>query len=305
METYLRSDAYRPALAVRLSRNLSFLALWVLSLAVFRIPLTALVELALRDERYSYVLLVPVVSAFLIWLRKDRLVVSSRYSPRFGIPLVFAGGLLAVTAGRLTGGESNAALSLTILALTLIWAGIGAFCFGPAALRSALFPTLFLFLFVPLPENIMHKAVVALQTGSADMTAALFKLIGLPFTRNGFVFALPGVDIEVAEECSGIRSAVVFFLGGVLGSYIFLRRGWTRLSFVLLTIPVVILKNAVRIATISWLGVNVDHGYFTGNLHHYGGLPFSLLAVALLLPILWVLLKAESKSAARRYSVAS
>ena len=61
-----------------------------------------------------------------------------------------------------------------------------------------------------------------------------------------------------------------------------------------LTIPISIFKNAVRIATISWLGVYVSKGFFYGNLHRRGGLPFSLFALALLAPVLLGLQRSEA-----------
>jgi exosortase/archaeosortase family protein len=48
-------------------------------------------------------------------------------------------------------------------------------------------------------------------------------------------------------------------------------------------------KNAVRIVTIAWLGIHVNPNFFHGQLHRQGGLPFSLLAVALLGLLLWML----------------
>jgi exosortase/archaeosortase family protein len=73
-----------------------------------------------------------------------------------------------------------------------------------------------------------------------------------------------------------------------------LKSGWSQMAFTLLTIPVVIFKNAVRIVTISWLGVYVDPGFLHGNLHKYGGLPFSLLAILILFLVLISLRKVET-----------
>jgi exosortase len=177
--------------------------------------------------------------------------------------------------------------------MVLVWIGIGASCYGARALSSAVFPLLFLFLMIPIPSSIMDNLAVALQKGSAEVTAALFKLSGMPFSRHGLTFSLPTTDIEIGKECSGIRSAASLFISGILASYVFLRSQWSRLGFALLTIPVVILKNAVRIATISWLGVRVDGAFFAGNLHHHGGLVFFPVAVVILLPVLVGLRKME------------
>ena len=116
--------------------------------------------------------------------------------------------------------------------------------------------------------------------------------------RRGFQLSLPGADIKIAEQCSGIRSSIALFITALLCGQIFLRSGWSRLSLALLAIPVAIFKNAVRVATISYLGAYVDVAFFYGRLHRYGGLPFSLLALAILLPVLFALHKFESRHTA-------
>ena len=148
---------------------------------------------------------------------------------------------------------------------------------------------------IPIPASTMNSAVVELQKGSAEMTAGLFNLVAVPYFRNGFQFALPGINIEIAQECSGIRSSLSLLLSGVLAAHLFLRSSWSQICFALLIVPIAIFKNAVRIATISWLGVYVDRSFFFGNLHRYGGLPFSLLAVAILGSVLLVLRKTETR----------
>ena len=99
------------------------------------------------------------------------------------------------------------------------------------------------------------------------MTTVVFKVIGMPFLRRGFTFSLPGIDIEIAKECSGIRSSLSLLLSAIVVGYLFLRSAWSQLFLAVVTIPIVIFKNAVRIAIISWLGIYVDRSFFFGNLH--------------------------------------
>jgi len=155
---------------------------------------------------------------------------------------------------------------------------------------------LFLFLALPLPESILHRAVVALQKGSADVAHVLFRLAGAPVFKDGFRFSLPGVEVEIAEECSGIRSSISLLICGILASHFLLQSNWRRLFLVLFIVPVVILKNAVRIFTITWLGVYVDRDFLYGNLHRYGGLPFSVLAVAILGCAIYLLQQSQRPS---------
>lgn len=125
------------------------------------------------------------------------------------------------------------------------------------------------------------------------MSYALFKLLGVPVFWQHFKFLLPGVQIEIAEECSGIRSSMALFITSIVAGHLFLHSGWSKGLFSLLTVPVVIFKNAVRIVTISCLGVYVDPSFLHGRLHRYGGLPFSLISLAILAPLLLALQRGE------------
>lgn len=176
------------------------------------------------------------------------------------------------------------------------WIAGFVFCYGARCFHAALFPVLFLLLMIPLPLAAIDHTVVVLQKGSASTAYRLFRLLGVPVFRSGFTFGLPGVDVEVAKECSGIRSTISLLITGILASHIFLRSGWRKLVLSLATIPIAIFKNAVRIVTISWLGIYVDPGFLHGTLHRYGGIPFTLLALAMLLPLLIVLQKTEATS---------
>lgn len=272
-----------------------FLLFSIVSLVFFRRYLGALVSLSLQDERYSYVLLIPIVSTLLVYLQRKRIFISPRYGFLNGLPLLTFGiALLSLSGSRLSALTSNDRLSVAMLSLVPIFAAEFVFCYGAQAFVTALFPWLFLLLVIPIPTIVLENIVLTLQEGSAVMTFALFKLLGVPVFWEHFKFLLPGVEIQIAKECSGIRSSLSLFITSILTGYIFLQSNWRKAFFSLFTIPVVIFKNAVRIVTISCLGVYVDPVFLHGKLHRYGGLPFSLVSLAILMPLLLVLQRGEA-----------
>jgi exosortase/archaeosortase family protein len=95
--------------------------------------------------------------------------------------------------------------------------------------------------------------------------------------RDGFHFSLPGVNIEVARQCSGINSSLALFTVGVLSAYLFLRSTWSKALLIAVMVPLLIAKNVLRIATICWLSGYVSPDYLHGNLHRHGGLPFAIV----------------------------
>jgi len=267
--------------------------LFILAILMFWAPLKALVTLSLQDARYTYILVVPIISVAVLYLEKDRIFRESRYCPAIGVPLVLLG-LLAFFASRaLLPSSEN--LNIAIGAMVLLWIGGFIVCFGIRSLRNAQFPLLFLLLMIPIPSAVFDRAVAVLQSGSADLAYLLFRAAGVPVLRHGMVMALPGIDIEVAPQCSGIRSTTALFLAGVLISRALLRTSWARILTILCVVPIGMFRNAVRIVCISWLGVYVDRGFLFGNLHKQGGLPFSLVGFAVLIPLVWLLRKCECR----------
>lgn len=282
-------------------RQVAFLGFVAFTLLVLWNPLRDLAVLAWNDERYTYLLAVPLLSAAMIVLKRERIFATAEWSPMTGAAaaLLSAAVWLAAMMGSARMGVVEG-LGLYAAAAAFAWIAAFGLCFGKAAATRAAFPLAFLLLMAPIPEFLMHKAEVMLQHGSADVTHVLMKLAGMPFFREGLTFALPGLNIEVAKECSGIRSSTVFWITAAAASYLFLRSPWSRLALIAITVPILIFKNAVRITTLSWLGVNVSQDVLHGDLHRQGGVPFGLIAIALLVPAVVGVRKLEDWTMRRR-----
>lgn len=269
----------------------------VASLIAFHGPLYSLMSLSLRDDRYSFNLVIPFLSVFLVYLKRQALA-RGRYRCRVGIPLVLLGAILSyIAAGRPASSDQAGSLSVVVFALVLVWIGGFIACYGTQAFAAVIFPLCFLLWMVPIPRIALDKLSLLLQAGSAEAAYVLMKLTGVPVLRQGFTFSLPGLDIEVAQECSGIRSALALLITGSLASYILLRCWWSRSCLVLAIVPIAVFKNAVRIVTISYLGLYVSPDFLHGRLHRNGGLPFAMLAVAMLVPVLLLLRTFEVRRA--------
>jgi len=197
----------------------------------------------------------------------------------------------------------NDYLSLCLLG-AVIWIH-GAFVgiYGPRAYRQALFPLFFLLLCVPIPTFILDPVIRFLQVWSAHAVELAFTIIGLPHLREGMTFQLPGIAIEVAKECSGIRSSLVLFITSLMAGHMFLKTTWRKVILVLVIIPLTVFKNAVRITTLSLLAVYVDKSWLTDSwLHKGGGIVFFILALLFLAPVLWALVRSESDGRCLRLS---
>jgi len=117
--------------------------------------------------------------------------------------------------------------------------------------------------------------------------------VDVPVVRTGLVFALPGITIEVAQECSGIRSSMALIITSLFAGHVLLRSVWRKAILMVATLPLLFIKNGIRIVTLSLLTVYVDPSFLAGRLHRQGGIVFLLLTIAMLLPVLWWLRKSE------------
>ena len=68
---------------------------------------------------------------------------------------------------------------------------------------------------------------------------------------------LPGIVLEVAQECSGIHSSWVLFITSLVASHLFLESPWRRIVLVAFVIPLAIVRNSFRILVIGLLCVHV------------------------------------------------
>lgn len=260
----------------------------------FWAPLRSLMQVALTSDTYSHILVVPFVSIVLVWMKRERLFRTLEPNLSSAAVLFCGGALLGAVGWRnpslSAGGDW---LGVAILGfLCLIWAGF-LFFYGASAFKAGLFPLLFLLLMVPLPTFLLDRFTAWLQVGSADVAEWIFHLSGTPVLRQGLIFALPQVTIEVAKECSGIRSTQALLITCLLAGHLFMRTNWRRAVLLVAAVPVLIVKNGVRIATLTLLAVHVDPSFLTGHLHHNGGFVFFALAMLILLPLFRWLQKAD------------
>jgi len=277
------------------TRNILFLFFNIGTIIIFYATMRDLIVLSLHNSYYSHIILIPLISGYFIYLRRKAIFSDIHYSYTAGIILIIIGSILYLT-GKTHGIEldQNDYLSLMTFSYLIFWMGGFVLFYGIRAFRTGAFPLLFLIFLVPMPGLIMEKIIFLLQIGSAEATYGFFKLTGTLFLREGVVFHLPGISVEVAKECSGIRSSIALFIMGLILSNMFLQTGWRRIILILSIFPLAIIKNGIRIGTLSLLAIYIDESFITNSkLHSEGGIIFFLIALSLLAPILWLLRKSE------------
>ncbi len=283
--------------SIKQPRNIFFLMFNFIILVLFYDSLRDLLRLSLHSPEYSHIPLIPLISGYFLYQKRTALFETKEYSYITGIALLITGSLLSLIGRKANILEHNDYISLMISALLILWIGGFIFFYGIRSYRIASFPLLFLFLVVPVPSFILDKIILFLQMGSTEIAYIFLKITGISFIREGFVFHLPTMSVEVAQECSGIRSSIALFIMGILIGAIFLRTGWGRAILMIAVIPLVIFKNGLRIVTLIMLAVYVDKAVITNSLlHKKGGIVFFLITLTFLMPILWLIRRMEKGS---------
>jgi exosortase len=280
-------------------RRWSLFGLWIAASSLLLIrPLLSVVEFALRNDDASHIFLIPFISAGLIYLQRDT-IFQTLANDLAGAGIL--GGLTAVFGALTIWYRESWTISeraaAYMVALVLIWITGFVLFFGRNAAQAARFPLLFLFLAIPLPDFLLAHAVYLLQRGSAELAAGIFDLTNVPYLREGFVFRLSTVSIEIAEECSGIRSSMAVLILALLAAHFYLRTFWRQAVFIVSSLAIMIIKNGVRIATLTILSIYVNPSFLFGRLHRQGGVVFFSLGLALLVPVLWLLKRSENPPA--------
>jgi exosortase len=271
------------------------LLLLAVSLLVGWRPLIDTFALALRNDEYTHILLILPISVALIVLEWLPLRAKVTLNVPVGCVLLAAAILVAGFARGSSSLSSDVQLSVEMFALVLSWIGAFVFCSGSRVSRSVLFPLCFLFGLVPFPQLILDRVVRLLQQGSTWAAAALFWAACVPVAQNGFSLTVPGLTVEVAQECSSIRSSSMLLVTTMVLAQLLLRSPWRKALVIAIAIPLSVAKNGLRIFTIVMLATRVDPAYLTGRLHREGGIVFFTIALAAVLGLIWILRRSEGK----------
>jgi len=267
----------------------------------FAPPLWHLARFAVSSELYSYIVLIPAISAYMVWPKRGALTPGAQ--PAWVLAAAFSACGAAALAFYWLGGPSSGtwapedALSLTSSSFVCFLLATCCWHLGAGAMRSIAFPLGFLVFIVPMPEAVRSTVEGWLQQGSAAAAHAMFDLAGTPVYYNDLVFQLPNISLKVAPECSGIHSSMALLVTSVLAGYFFLRGNLNRTLLCLAVVPLAVLRNGFRIFVVGELCVHVGPQMIDSSIHHHGGPIFFSLSLIPQLLLLLLLTRSESSLA--------
>lgn len=231
-----------------------------------------LINSLLQSDDYSYGLLFPLVSAYIVWLKWPRIRELGLRPSWWGLLLLASGLFLYVAA------ELAAELYTTRVSFVVSLAGLVTLAGGPRLLRLLVFPLLLLLLMLPLPELITNRLTLPLQLISSRLAAAFLHLLGVPVFQHGNILDLGVRQLQIVKACSGLRYILPLLALGLIFCYFFQRRLWKAGVLLVSLVPLAIFANALRVA-----GMALYPPLISGFWHGFSGwliFLFCLLALA-------------------------
>lgn len=231
---------------------------------VFRGLMEAWFDLPNSDN--SYGVLVPLISLYFAWKKKEEL--SKAEISGSGIGLVVLAASLFIFLLSYLGGIAFLQRLMSVVSLI----GLVMYLFGKDVFKILAFPLLFLFFMVPIPESVINIISFPLQTYATVIAEKIIRMCAVPVYREGHMLYFANTQLEVAEACSGIRSMTALLMLSIILSY-----GWKisrtfKAMFILSSLLVALLANVCRVSGTGILAHLFGDRVAKGFLHEFSGM---------------------------------
>jgi exosortase len=232
------------------------------------------------DADYSHGFLVPFLSAYLIWQRRDKLAQGVRRPSNWGLVVVLG------SLGLLFLGSLGAELFLTRISIIGTICGLIIYFSGWRLLQALAFPLAFLLFAIPIPVLIYNEIVFPLQFIASRFATGVLEMLDLfPIMREGNVLIMPGMRLEVVEACSGIRSLMSLLALAAGYGYLAENSVPVRWFLFLAMIPLAIISNGTRVMITALMTNYIGPQAAEGFMHEFSGWVIFVVATALFLAL--------------------
>lgn len=230
------------------------------------------------DEYYSHGWFVPFVCLGLLWLQRDALTRAWAQKSPPRMPILFIIGLALEIFGTLADVNFIRAVSLPIVLL-----GIGHYIAGWEYARHLRFALFYFVLAIPFSRILTQMFTVPMQNSAASFAGLMMGLCGMPIERDGVNLYTPHYHFVVAVPCSGLKTSISLFTMAILLAHLMPGlRNYQRVALSLLSLPLSLIVNSLRIVIIVLLGHYCGKAVAEGFLHGFSGVLVFGLSLGLL-----------------------
>ena len=226
-------------------------------LIAFNETVSSIVAIWIRSETFAHGFLIVPLSLWLAWRMRDRFADLTVRPAPWALLLVAGAG-----TGWLFANSVDVLVVQQLALVSLLICGIWAIA-GTAVVRCYAFPLGFLFLAVPMGENLIPPLMVF----TADTTEFLVRATGVPIYREGMYLYLPTGTWSVIEACSGVRYLIASITLGLFYAHLTYHSLWRQAAFMVVAIILPILANSARAYVLVMVGHLSDMRYGIGADH--------------------------------------
>ena len=180
------------------------------------------------DREFSHGFLVPIVSLYLIWIRRDKIRTIVPYPSITTGTIVLMTSALLLAAGRAGGFVLAEGISLLLFIPACVL-----FLGGWSCLKALALPMGYLLFMVPWMEEFLSHIHWPFQILSAKIGVSILEILGYPVFLERIYIFLPEITLKVVEACSGVRFLTAVVALGFPLVYITQRSWWTAAGVIL------------------------------------------------------------------------
>jgi exosortase len=236
-----------------------------------------------NEPDFSHGFIVPVFAGYVVWLTRKRW---QAIPPQPDDKGVF---VIVVALCMLLAGSVAAVLFVSRLSMVVLLLGIVLYLAGREMVSALAFPLGYLLLMIPPPEIIYNQITFPMQLWASKVAFVFLQWVHVPVLLEGNILLLPNYSLEVAEACSGIRSLLSLIALAVAYGYIAEKRGWLRVVLVVMTVPVAILSNSLRVFGTGLATYWVGPEWANGFLHEMSGFVVFFVAAGFIVVVHWII----------------
>ena len=259
-------------------RRISILLLLAIGFdRVYHATLAGLVTEWMSSPESSYGLILAGTAIVVAFQRRSQFAAASTAEGRglAGLSLAASGAFLFIV------GQLGADLFLTRVSFVLLASGALWSLVGGRAMRIMAAPLAFLLIAIPLPTLVVNEITLPLQLAASQVAETTLAMASVPVFRDGNLLVLPSATLQVAEACSGLRSAVSLGAVGALLAWATEPTAVRRVLLVAATLPIAVVTNGLRVAATGAFTETV--GTPPGSeLHGFMGWVTFLISIAVL-----------------------
>jgi len=226
------------------------------------------------ESYYGHGFLIPIISLFIAWQRRESLRKSKIASETSGIAIVASGVLIHIF---------SAALKIYFISgfsFVFVLYGLILFCFGKEAARNLIFPVFFLLAMIPLPLVVIGNLTVKLKLFVAQIATFILNRAGFPSMRDGSIIRMPNSFIAIEAPCSGLRSIVSLLTLGLVFSYT-MKVSYLKKSILFISsLPIAVITNVIRVTVVAMVNDLYGEKIAMGAFHDFSGYVMFAIAFA-------------------------